>query len=262
MSTAAKIQLSVQPRAISGRAVKSLRRAGLVPAVVYGHNFPSVNLQVPVKDFARVYAQAGESTLIYLDINGEPGSRTSASNEVAGDTTAEVSLPGNQHPVIIKYVQRDARDDSFQHADFYKVNLTEKIHAKIPLTFIGESPAVKGLGGILVKNINEIEVVGLPQDLPHEIAVDITKLIQFKDHITVADLGIAGNLTVSAKPEEIVALIQEPISEEELKAQLEVPTATAEEVEVIKKEKPETEAAEGETPAVPAASPAPAEGKK
>lgn len=223
-----KVQLKAQPRTIVGREVKSLRRQGLLPAVVYGRGFSTLNLQVPRKEFEKVYAEAGESTLVYLDVAGE------------------------QYPTIIHAVVRDPLSDILQHADFYKVNLAEKIHAKIPLVFKGEAPAVKELGGILVKNINEIEVEGLPQDLPHEIVVDITKLVQFNSHITLGDLAIATNLTVTNKLEEVVALVQEPISEEELKAQLETPAATAEEVEVIKKEKPEGEPAEGEAPAAPA----------
>lgn len=224
-----KIQLQAILRTVTGRPVKTLRQGGFVPGVVYGHNFVPINVQVPVKQFSQVYGEAGQSSLVYLDVKGE------------------------QYPTIIHAVARDPISDAFQHADFYKVRLDEKIHAKVPLVFVGEAPAIKELGGILVKNLNEIEVAGLPQDLPHEFTVDISKLAQFNSHITIADLAIASNLTVTAKPEEVVALIQEPISEEELKAQLETPTATAEEVEVIKKEKPEAELGESEAPAIESA---------
>src|SRR3989344_3294271 len=220
-----KIILQAEPRSIIGRQVKSLRRHGLVPAVVYGHDFKPLSIQVPLKDFERVYAEAGESTVVYLSVNGQ------------------------DHPTIIHDVVRDALSDNYLHADFYKVRLDEKISAKIQLNFIGESPAVKGLGGILVKNMSEIEVEGFPQDLPHQIDVDISGLAELKSHIQVKDLPISSKLEVKAGPEAIAALIQEPISEEELKAQLEAPTAAApEEVEVVKKEKPEEEVAE-EAPA-------------
>ncbi len=206
-----KIELKAQPRIIIGRKVKTLRRAGLVPAVVYGHGFEPLNIQVPAGDFEKIFAEAGQSSIVYLDVDGQT------------------------HPTIIHDVVRDQLDDSFQHADFYKVRLDEKVHAKIPLNFMGESPAVKGLGGILVKNIQELEVEGFPQDLPHKIDVDISGLANFGNQILVKDLRISEKLGVKAKLEEIVALIQEPISEEELKAQLETPTAAAEEVEVIKR---------------------------
>lgn len=223
-----KIILQAEPRKITGRKVKSLRRRGFVPAVVYGHGFDSAPIQLPLKDFEKVYAEAGESTVVYLN------------------------LEGKEYPTIIQDVARNPVSDGFLHVDFYKVRLDEKIKAKIPLNFAGESPAVKNLSGILVKNISEIEVEGFPQDLPHQIEVDISGLAELKSHILVKDLPISNKLEVRAEPEAIVALVQEPISEEELKAQLEVPVVpSAEEVEVIKKEKAEEEvpAAEEITPA-------------
>ncbi len=163
-----------------------------------------------------------------------------------------INIDSQSYPTIIHDIARDAVSDYILHADFYKVRLDEKIHAKIQLNFIGEAPAVKSLGGILVKNLSEIEVEGFPQDLPHQIDVDISELAEFKSQILVKDLQISKKLEVKVEPDVIVALIQEPISEEELKAQLEAPAAVApEEVEVIKKEKPEEEVAE-ETPATPA----------
>ena len=223
-----KVTLQTQPRTIIGRQVKSLRKMGFVPAVVYGRGFKPISIQVTLKDFERVYAEAGESTVVYLKVNNQ------------------------DYPAIIHDVTRDAVSDAYLHADFYKVRLDEKISARIELNFVGEAPAVKSLGGILVKNMSEIEVEGFPQDLPHEIAVDISVLAEFKSHILVKDLPISSKLEVKAEPEAIVALIQEPISEEELKAQLETPAATAEEVEVIKKEKPEEEAAEETAEEAPA----------
>ncbi len=213
-----KITLRAETRNITGRKVKSLRREGFVPAVIYGHGFESLPIQVPVKDFEKVYAEAGESSVVYLNL-GE-----------------------NNYPTIIQDVARDPMSDKFLHADFYKVRLDEKIKAKIPLNFIGESLAVKEFGGILVKNISEIEVEGFPQDLPHQIDVDISSLKELKEHILVKDLSVSSKLKIEADPESIVALVQEPISEEELKAQLETPAATPEEVEVVKKEKAEEEA--------------------
>ncbi len=224
-----KTTIKAQPRVIIGRQAKSLRRQGLVPAVIYGRGFNPLPIQIPVKEFERVYAEVGESSVVYLSINNE------------------------DHPTIIHDVVRDAVNDSYVHADFYKVRLDEKIHAKIQLNFIGESPAVKSFGGILVKNISEIEVEGLPQDLPHQIDVDISKLAELKSALMVKDLSVSNKLELKANPESIVVLVQEPISEEELKAQLDTTvTATAEDVEVIKKEKREEEPAEeGSEPQAP-----------
>ncbi len=191
--------------------------------MIYGHGFKSLSVQVPAKDFEKVYAEAGESSVVYLNLGKD------------------------SYPIIIQDVARDPVSDKFLHADFYKVRLDEKIKAKIPLVFTGESPAVKELAGILVKNISEIEVEGFPQDLPHQIDVDISSLKELKEHILVKDLLVSDKLKVEADPEAIVALVQEPLSEEELKAQLETPTVAPEDVEVVKKEKAEEEVPEEET---------------
>ena len=235
-----KVELQAQPRTLVGRVRKKLRTQAMIPAVIYGHNFKSLNIQIPVKEFKSVYAQAGESTLVYLKLDTE------------------------SYPTIIHDVVVDPVHDFVVHADFYKVKLDEKIHAKIPVVITGESAAVKD-GGILVKNINEIEVEGLPQDLPHEFTVDISSLLKIKDQIQIKDLKVPANIEIKANIEEIVVLIQEPISEEKLKADLEATAPTADDVEVIEKEKKEAEVAEGETaPVETAKEPAnpPAGGKK
>lgn len=211
-----QISLQAQPRHIIGRKVKSLRRDGFLPAVIYGHEFDPVSIQVPLKDFERVYAEAGESTVVYLKVDDQ------------------------NHPTIIHDIARDPLSSQAIHADFYKVRLDERIKAKIHLNFVGESPAVKNLAGILVKNMSEVEVEGFPQDLPHRIDVDLSSLAEFGNEILVKNLFVSNKLEIKTDANAIVVLVQEPISAEELKAQLETPTVTAEDVEVIKKEKPET----------------------
>ncbi len=224
-----RVEIYAQPRSIIGRASKTLRTKGVLPAVLYGNDFKSLNIQVSAKDFQKVYAEAGESTLVYVKLDKET------------------------YPTIIHDVATDAVSDALLHVDFYKVRLDEKIKAKIPVVIVGESPAVKGLGGILVRNINEIEVEGFPQDLPHQFEVDISSLAQFRDHVQIKDLKVPKNVEIQAGAEEIIALIQEPISEAKLKESLETASASVDDIEVIKKEKAEVEPAEGETaPAEPA----------
>lgn len=212
-----KIEIQAQPRTVAGRQVKTLRKSGIIPAVLYGNDFKALNIQIPMKEFRKVYAEAGESTLVYVKLDKE------------------------SYPAIIHDVATDPVHDTFIHADFYKVRLDEKIKAKIQVVFVGESPAVKGLGGILVKNINEIEVEGLPQDLPHNFEIDISKMENLGDEVKVKDLKVSSNIEIKANPEDIIALMQAPMSEEELKAQLEAPTTGIEDVELIKKEPKEGE---------------------
>ena len=223
-----KIELNAQKREILGSKVSQLRKSGYVPAVLYGKGQESIPLQVLVKDFKKAFELAGESTLVFLNIDGQA------------------------YPIIIHDIAKDAISDEILHADFYKVSLDEKIKAKVAVVFQGESPAVKDLGGIFVRNINEIEIEALPQDLPHEIVIDMSSLKNVGDQILVKDLRLDSKLKVMAEAEEIVATVQEPMSEAELEKALEAPTITVDDVEVIKKEKEEeilqdgTEASEGE----------------
>lgn len=213
-----KIELEAQKRDSVGKSLNSLRKEGFLPSVVYGHNFEPVPIKIKYKDFERVFKLAGESTLISLKMeNGE-------------------------EPAVIKDIQRDPLTDKVIHADFYKVNLKEKIKAKVPLVLEGESNAVKA-GGILIKTLNELEVEALPQDLPHEFKIDISKLQNIGDQILIKDIAVSDKVKIEANPEDIVALIQEPREE----VVEEVAPPSVEEVEVIKKPSA-AEAMEGEEP--------------
>src|SRR3989344_470744 len=132
-----KIELNAQKREILGSKVSQLRKSGYVPAVLYGKGQESIPLQVLVKDFKKAFELAGESTLVFLNIDGQA------------------------YPIIIHDIAKDAISDEILHADFYKVSLDEKIKAKVAVVFQGESPAVKDLGGIFVRNINELEIEAL-----------------------------------------------------------------------------------------------------
>lgn len=227
-----KIELAAERRTVMGRKVKHLRTEGQLPAVLYGKGQEVITLQVPLKDFERTLKQAGESTLVYLSVSGQA------------------------YPTIIHDVARHPASGTPIHADFYKVRLDEVITTKVPVVFIGVSAAVKDLGGIFVRNVNELEVQALPSDLPHEIEVDISRLANFGDQIVLGDIKI-DNAKLVGEADEIIATIQEPKSEEELAAELAAPTT---DISAVKEgiEKPvEEEVVEEEAPA-----PAPAEPAK
>lgn len=226
-ATSKKLELTASAREITGARVRHLRADGILPAVLYGKGQEAVNLQLPMKDFERTYREAGESTLIYLNVGKDA------------------------YPTIIKDVGRDAVSGAPIHADFYKVSLTEKIKAMVPVVFVGESSAVKDLKAIFVRNVNELEVEALPQNLPHEISVDISSLANFGDQITLGDIKIADAVLVGGA-DEIVATVQEPKSEAELEAELAEPTTDVSAVEEIKPVKPVEEAEEAAEGAAPA----------
>lgn len=220
-----RIEFQAQIRESVGKSLNSLRKDGFLPSVVYGHNFENLPIQIRYKDFEKAFKAAGESTLINLKI---------------GDSV---------EPAVIKDIQRDPVTDKIIHADFYKVNLKEKIKAKVPVVFTGESEAVKG-GGILVKTVSELEVEALPSDLPHELSVDISVLDKFGDEIKIKDIKVSDKVSLQANPEDVIALVQEPKEEKE-----EVAAPSVEEVEVIKPRREEvgvpTEASEKEITEAP-----------
>ncbi len=220
MKSINKIQITAKTRTVIGGGLNKVRAEGYIPAVLYGKNQESLNIQIVEKDFINVLKEAGESTLVYLTLDGEV------------------------HPTIIHDVTKNPISGKFLHADFYKVRLDEKIKAMVPVEFEGEAPAVKSLGGIFVRNINEIEVEALPQNLPHKISVDVSRLENIDDQILVKDIKLENGVEIIADENEIIALVQEPISEEQLQKELEKSSIGVEDVEEIKKEKDEDESSE------------------
>jgi len=214
--------LHAEARTEVKRAVKKLRAAGLVPAVLYGHQTTPALLQMKKAEYLKVADEAGTAGLIDLVI-GEA-------------KPVKVLLHEPQfHPV----------NGAPIHADFYKVRMDTKIKTEIPLEFIGTSEAVEQLGGSLVTNRDNIEVECLPADLISKLEVDVTSLKTFENSITVADLKVPEKITVLTDKDEVVALVEPPRSEEEL-LELEQPTAAEEEKEALEKMEAEAEAGKGE----------------
>ncbi|MDZ4260478.1 MAG: 50S ribosomal protein L25, partial [Candidatus Sungbacteria bacterium] len=188
------IELKAQPRTLLGSQVKTLRKKGLLPCVVYGEGVTSQPLATSFIDFERVLKQAGESTLVTLDIAGK------------------------KHNVLIHDIAYDALKGNPIHADFYAVAMDKVINATVSLEFVGESSAIKSDGGILVKVMHEIEVEALPQDLPHELRIDLGLLSTFESKILVKDISLPKGVTVTADLDEIIALVEAPRSAEDLAA--------------------------------------------
>jgi large subunit ribosomal protein L25 len=208
------IDIQVKKREIFGKRVKTLRSEGLIPAELYGHKIENAHLSVPVKEFSKLYKAVGESTVINL------------------------ILDGKKMPALIHDVSIDALSDQFSHVDFYAVNMDEKIKTAIPLSFIGEAPAIK-IGGVLVKSMKELEVEALPGDLPQHIDVDLSTLVEIHNSIHVKDLDInAKKVKIFIDPEAVVATIIEMAKEEEV-----VKPVTVEDVKVEGEEKKKEAAA-------------------
>ena len=215
------ISLNAKIREISGKKVRDLRKKGLIPAVLYGPKIKNISLEIDSKVFEKVYREAGESSLVSLEVEKK------------------------KFLVLIHAVELDPVSQEVIHVDFYQPRLDEEISANIPLVFDGEAPAVKELGGTFIRNIHEIEVEALPQNLPHEIKVNIDKLKTFEDSILVKDLIITKEVKILKDPEETVAYVAEPEKvEEELAKPVEEKVEEVEKVEEKEAEEPAAETPE------------------
>lgn len=219
--------LPAQKRDILGKKVKVLRQRGLMPAVIYGHDFKNMPITLETKSFQRVFKDAGSSALVNLEVEGEK------------PVTVLIHEP-DLHPVT----------EEPMHADMYRVKMDEAIRTEIPLTLIGESSAVLELEGTLVQNLDNLEVETLPGNLIPEVEVDISRLKTFEDQIRVEDLKVPENIKVLTEPEEVVVLVTPPRSEEEMKELEEAPVVEAEAAltEELNKE-PEAESSGGQADA-------------
>ena len=194
-----------------------LRKEGMMPAVFYGKKTASTPIAVLQKDFIKVWKTAGESGVVTL------------TNPAAGaKDTVEV---------LIHAVDLDPVTDVPRHADFYVFEKGKKIHVSVPLEFVGVAPAVKDLGGSLIKALRELKVSADPQHIPHEITVDISSLATFESQILASDITLPAGVTLDELPQEVVASAAEPKAEEvEESAPIDLSS-----IEVAKKGKKEEE---------------------
>lgn len=217
-----KHTLKAQPRLVVGRHVKQLRRQGWVPANVFGKDATSTNVQIEEKPLLQFLKEAGESSLMYL--------------QVAGDKT--------DRPVMIAELRRDPVTERLLHVGLHQVNLKEKISTAVPVKLIGEAPAEKEKQGILVQLLDEVEIEALPADMPEAVEINVAGLAAVNDAVYVKDIQVDAKLTVKSDSEAIVAKI-EPLAAEEPK---EAPPVAVGEGEVPA-EGEAAQVAEGEKPA-------------
>lgn len=189
-------------RKVLGRKVKKLRNEGMLPANIYGRKVKSQAIYVSLSDFNKVYKKAGETVIVKL------------------------SLGTKKKPVLIHNVQLDPVTDIPLHADFFQVNLKEKVTAQVPIETIGEAPAEKEGKGTTVMQLDEVEVEALPSDLPEKFEVDLTRLSEVDEAIYVKDIKVnKKKVELKSAPEQIIVRI-EPLRKEEAEP---APADTAEE---------------------------------
>jgi large subunit ribosomal protein L25 len=191
---------------------------------MFGKGIKSQALQLPLKDFESVYKKVHETGLVDLAIGSET------------------------HPILIQNVQIHPITHIPIHADFFKVNLKEKVRASIPIVALGEPKAVVDKIGVLLQPLSEVEVEALPTDLPENLEVDVEGLSQIDDHLTIADLKAPSGVEILAEPGEMIFRIDELVSEEaeELAAEEEAEAQAAAEAAEGEGEGEKKEEAEGE----------------
>lgn len=182
------MKLTIQKRTGDAAAV---RATGSIPAVFYGPKAESTPITVNGPEFMKVWRQAGESSVITLTGLGE------------------------DHDALIHDISKDPVKDTVTHVDFYVIEKGKKVQVAVPLEFVGESAAVKTLGGALIKVIHELEIEAMPKDLPHAIEVDISSLVDFDAQIKVSDIKLPAGVTAQVDADEVVALVSAPKEEVE-----------------------------------------------
>jgi large subunit ribosomal protein L25 len=182
------MKLTIQKRVEDAGAV---RAAGNIPGVFYGPKVASTPISVNGPEFIKVWREAGESSVITL------------------------SGVGEEHDALIHDISKDPVTDVVTHVDFYVIEKGKKVQVAVPLEFVGESSAVKTLGGSLIKVIHELEIEAMPKDLPHAIEVDISSLVDFEAQIKVSDIKLPSGVTATVDAEEVVALVSAPKEETE-----------------------------------------------
>jgi len=222
------MKLKAKERTLLGKKVKTLRKQGLVPAVVFGKDQKSTPITINKKDFLEVFKKVGETGLV------------------------EIELENKTPNVLIRNYTIHSVTGDIQHIDLYKVNLKEKTTAIVPIIFEGTPEMVKSGDAIILEILNEIEVECLPTDIPKQFVVDITVLKDLDSIITVADLNYDKSKIEILEHEETEPVVkldyavmeeepEEEISEEEAIEDIE---ATEEKEEEKKEEETKEKATE------------------
>lgn len=185
-----KHTLKVEKRTVFGKQLKALRKSGILPGNVYGKDIKSTAVQLPTKEFKAIYDEVGSSGVVYLDLDGE------------------------SRPVLIHALAFDYIKSQPLHADFFQVNLKEKVKTMVPLHVVGEPKAVSEKLGMLMQPVSEIEVEALPTDLPEALEIDVTELAEVGQHLKVSDIKKAATVEILTDPEQVVASIAELVSQE------------------------------------------------
>jgi large subunit ribosomal protein L25 len=209
-----QVELQVARRETLGKAAKRLRKAGIIPANIFGHHQDSMAIQLDALAFERLRRSHGTRGIIALKIPGQRKAETA----------------------LIRHMERDPISGQILHIDFFRVSMSERITVKVPLHLVGEAPGVKIEDGVLLHLLDALEIECRASDIPDSLTVDISPLAAIDDILYAKDIQLPANVTLITDPDEPVVKI----------------AATRAEVAEEAEEEQAAAAATAETPAAPA----------
>ena len=212
-----KVVLMATKRDVLGKQVGALRRAGKLPAVLYGRHT--------------------EATSILLDAH----ETTLKLSRLTSSSLVTISLDGTEYPTLVRAKQRHPVKHQLIHLDFQALSLTEKTHARVGIELRGTAPAVKNFEATIVHGVTQLEVECLPQDLPERVVVDISGLQEPGDSIHVRDLKLSDQVEILSDPDDVIVSVAAARAEEVV-AEV-APVETPAEPELVKGGKKEEKAA-------------------
>lgn len=206
-----KISIQATPRTVVGKQVRALRRAGQIPAVLYGRHMDPLLVSLDAHTSSRTLARMTASSLVTIEMDGK------------------------EFPALVREKQRNFVKGNLLHVDFQVVSMTEKLRTSVGIEFIGLAPAIKEFNAIMINGLEELEVECLPQDLPERIVVDVSNVMKIGDGIHVRDIQVSDLVTILDDKDEMIILATAAHEEVEEEVVAEV----TEEPEVIERGKKE-----------------------
>ena len=179
------ITLELNKRTELGKAVKALRRNGLIPANIYERGHESVAVSAALTIVTKVYRQAGKHHPVNLTVDGK------------------------KYLAMIKDVDIDPITGWVRHIGFHAINKNETVTAEIPVRVEGEIPAER-MSLLVLRTLDSVEVQAIPANLPDELTVDGTKLVEIGDKLSVADIVVPAGVVIMTEPEQTIAVVEEP----------------------------------------------------
>lgn len=208
-----EVIINAEKRTIKGKKVGAIRRAGLLPGVIYGHSMEALPIQMDSKEASTTIGKLTSSSLVTININGE------------------------KHTAIVRDRQKDVIFGNLLHVDFLAISMTEKLRTTVNIELVGEAPVSESAEFVIIQSLNELDIECLPQYLPERIEVDISSLKSIEDVITVKSLELNEEITIHTDPDDLIVSVTYVKQEAEEEAVEEF----EEEPEVLEKGKKEEE---------------------